>query len=153
MPQSKHKKQSPPGPGTATAPGTRRGAWLIAAIATLLALGAVGVYVALATREAVPPPVTGTVEDTYMAVPPAHFVGGESCASCHTQETAAWRGSHHQLAMQAASEQTVLGDFADATFDYGGITTRFFKRDGKFFVATDGPDGRLHDYEIKYTSG
>ena len=32
-------------------------------------------------------------------------------------------------------------------------TSTFFRRDGKFFVRTDGPDGALHDYEIKYTFG
>ncbi len=154
---SKHKNNSPTGPNTATVPGTRRGAWLIAGIVTLLALGAVGMYVALGKRDAAPPPVTGTVEgtteDMHTAVPDAHYVGGESCATCHAREAAAWRGSHHQLAMQAATEQTVRGDFADATFNYADITTRFFKRDGKFFVSTDGPDGKLADFEIKYTFG
>ena len=33
------------------------------------------------------------------------------------------------------------------------MTSTFSKRDGKFFVRTDGPDGKLHDYEIKYTFG
>ena len=56
---------------------------------------------------------------------------------------AAWRGSQHDLAMQEATAETVLGDFDDASFTHGGVTSRFFKRDGKFFVATDGPDGKL----------
>ena len=30
---------------------------------------------------------------------------------------------------------------------------RFFTRDGKYFVRTDGPDGKLADFEIKYTFG
>src|SRR5690606_21035624 len=30
---------------------------------------------------------------------------------------------------------------------------RFFRRDGKFFVNTEGPDGEYHDYEVKYTFG
>ena len=47
----------------------------------------------------------------------------------------------------------MLGNFADAKFTYAGVTSTFFKRDGKFFVNTDGPDGKLHDYEIKYTFG
>ena len=65
----------------------------------------------------------------------------------------AFRGSHHDRAMQEATEQTVLGDFNNAKFPYAGVTSRFFKRDGKFFVNTDGPDGKLRDYEIKYTFG
>ena len=50
-------------------------------------------------------------------------------------------------------EKSVLGDFNDTTFTYQGVTTRFFRRDGKFMVNTEGPDGKHHDYEIKYTFG
>jgi tetratricopeptide (TPR) repeat protein len=83
----------------------------------------------------------------------ASYVGGTTCAGCHAQESDAWRGSHHALAMQEASAPTVLGDFADAKLSYAGVTSRFFKRDGKFYVKTDGPGGKLADYEIKYTFG
>src|SRR5262249_5279386 len=31
--------------------------------------------------------------------------------------------------------------------------SRFYRRDGKFFTETDGPDGKLHEYEILYTFG
>lgn len=84
---------------------------------------------------------------------PATYVGAKSCDQCHAAEFQAWQGSHHDLAMQVASEQTVLGDFADAKFGAAGQTTTFFRRDGGYFVNTDGPDGKLHDYEIKYTFG
>jgi hypothetical protein len=47
----------------------------------------------------------------------------------------------------------VLGDFNNARFTYGGVTSTFFTRAGKFYVHTDGPDGKLHDYEIRYTFG
>jgi tetratricopeptide (TPR) repeat protein len=55
--------------------------------------------------------------------------------------------------MEPVSESTVLGDFDNASFSYAGITSTFSKRDGKFIVRTDGPDGQLHDYEIAYTFG
>ena len=47
----------------------------------------------------------------------------------------------------------MLGNFSNAKFTYAGLTSTFFKRDGKFLVNTDGPDGKFHDYEIKYTFG
>jgi hypothetical protein len=50
--------------------------------------------------------------------------------------------------MQEASEQTVLGDFNGVDYRYAGTTSRFFRRDGKFMVRTDGPDGKLADFEI-----
>jgi Flp pilus assembly protein TadD len=55
--------------------------------------------------------------------------------------------------MEPVSETSVLGDFNNASFTYAGITSTFSKRDGKFIVRTDGPDGQLHDYEIAYTFG
>ncbi len=52
-----------------------------------------------------------------------------------------------------ATDKTVVADFNDTKFEYQGVTTRFFRRDGKFMVNTEGPDGKFHDYEIKYTFG
>ncbi len=55
--------------------------------------------------------------------------------------------------MQHATSETVRGDFNDARFTYSGVTSSFFKRDGRYFVRTDGPDGKLADFEVKYTFG
>jgi predicted CXXCH cytochrome family protein len=87
------------------------------------------------------------------AVAAATFVGSETCAGCHQAEAQLWRGSQHERAMQHATEKSVLGDFSEASFDYYGVKSRFFRNDGKFFVETDGPDGKLASFEIKYTFG
>jgi Flp pilus assembly protein TadD len=55
--------------------------------------------------------------------------------------------------MAVATPANVLGDFGGATFSHFGVTSTFTKKDGKFYARTDGPDGRLHDYEIAYTFG
>ena len=55
--------------------------------------------------------------------------------------------------MQVATADTVLGNFDDASFTYGDVTSTFFKKDGAFYVRTDGPDGALRDYRIAYTFG
>jgi tetratricopeptide (TPR) repeat protein len=81
------------------------------------------------------------------------YVGEPVCTPCHEAQTKEWRQSHHARAMEVASETTVLGDFNNTAFTYAGVTSTFSKRDGKFFVRTDGPDGTLHDYEISYTFG
>lgn len=83
----------------------------------------------------------------------AAFVGSETCAGCHRAEADLWRTSQHKLAMDHASQQSVLGDFNDARFDYYGVRSRFFRKDGKFLVETDGSDGKLATFEIKYTFG
>jgi tetratricopeptide (TPR) repeat protein len=83
----------------------------------------------------------------------ADFVDSALCAECHPTEFAAWRGSHHDRAMQPADASTVLGDFDGATFEALGLTTTFFRKDGGFWVNTEGPDGELQDFEIAYTFG
>jgi len=85
--------------------------------------------------------------------PAATFVGREVCGSCHAAEAERWRGSHHDVAMQEASEKSVLGDFDNASIAHFGVTSTFHRKDGKFYVRTDGPDGKLQDYEVAYTFG
>jgi len=81
------------------------------------------------------------------------YVGGKVCASCHQQEYQSWQGSHHDLAMQEAGPDTVLGDFSGVEFQQSGVISRFYQQDGRFMVRTDGPDGKLHDYPVAYTFG
>ena len=81
------------------------------------------------------------------------FVGSSSCAECHPKEHAAWKGSQHELAMQAANATSVLGAFDGRTFTNNGVTTTFFKKGDTYWVRTDGPDGKLADFEIAYAFG
>ena len=88
------------------------------------------------------------------AEPPAPgYVGAQACAACHEKEYQRWRTSDHALAMQEATPATVRGDFNHARLTYAGVTSTFFRRDGRFYVNTDGPDGALRDYPIRYTFG
>ena len=50
------------------------------------------------------------------------FVGSEDCKSCHKREYDLWKGSHHDLAMDVASDETMLGDFNDATLEHHGVS-------------------------------
>src|SRR5262249_12807649 len=96
--------------------------------------------------------ISSTASDSHASSAPT-FVGSETCAGCHRVEGDLWRGSQHSHAMAHADDKTVLGDFSDARFDYYNVRSRFFRRDGNFFVETDGPDGTLSTFEIKYTFG
>jgi len=55
--------------------------------------------------------------------------------------------------MQSANDSTVLGDFKNTTFVADGVTNKFFKKNGKFYINTQGDDGKNHDYEVLYTFG
>lgn len=92
------------------------------------------------------PPVASERND------PTH-VSSAACADCHRQEHAAWSKSHHSWALRLPTPENVLGNFDDAVFEHKGVRARFFRRDGKFFIETDAPDGKPAEFEIKYTVG
>jgi len=81
------------------------------------------------------------------------FVGRAICKPCHETEFAAWLGSDHDRAMAETTDETVLGDFSGIEFMSHGITSRFFKRDSRFMVTTEGPDGEMADFEVTHTFG
>ena len=83
----------------------------------------------------------------------AVFVGRDRCIECHREEHKRWQGSDHDKAMAIADEISVRGDFNNTTFTHKGVTSRFFRRGGRFFVNTEGPGGQRGDFEIKYTFG
>lgn len=81
------------------------------------------------------------------------YVGDQSCKSCHESEYNDWLSSDHFRAMELANDTTVEGDFNNTSYTADGITSRFFKKDDKYFINTQGEDNEYHDYEIKYTFG
>lgn len=86
---------------------------------------------------------------------PATFVGSEKCKSCHEENYRKWYGSDHRMAMAAATEETVLGDFDDVRYTdpHNHVTSRFFRKDGKFYVETEGSDGAPGTFQVAYTFG
>ncbi len=104
-------------------------------------------------RPASSPPGAGSAATPAGPVLAASFTGSSACDGCHAAEHRAWQTSQHAGPMQHATPASVLGDFDNARFSHGGITSVFSTRDGKFYARTDGPDGRLADFEIVYTFG
>jgi predicted CXXCH cytochrome family protein len=130
----------------AAARTSKRAAWIAAGVAAAIVLHG-GVLFALYGQNTKAPIGAGISADKLA------FVGSETCASCHKAEATLWHGSQHKHAMAHATEESVLGDFNDASFDHFGVHSRFFRKDGKFYVETDGPDGKLAPFEVKYTFG
>jgi predicted CXXCH cytochrome family protein len=87
------------------------------------------------------------------AAPAPTLVGSSACATCHQQAWSLWQQSHHRHAMAVADEHSVRGDFDNATFDYYGRRSRFFTRDGGYFVETDNARGEFQTFRIAYTFG
>jgi predicted CXXCH cytochrome family protein len=110
---------------------------LLIAIACLVLVGAG--Y--LAVRQLHRPPVA------------PEYVGTTACGACHQTEYRNWQDSDHRHAMEVADDQSVLGDFSNAHFDYFGIRSRFFTQDGKYYVETDNAKGELETFPVAYTFG
>ena len=120
--------------------------WKLAALAALLVLVlAIPLYV---VRKH-----SGSYGDLPWRAPPAGFVGREKCIPCHKQAYEAWKGSHHDHSMAIADSIHVRGDFDDATLQHDGILSRFYRRDGRYYVHTEGPGGEMDEFEVAYTFG
>ncbi len=81
------------------------------------------------------------------------YVGAKQCKNCHQQEYTLWQGSHHDMAMKHANKGSVLGDFNNVSLKFSEKKNRFFRKKKQYWVNIQGPDGKLHDYQIKYTFG
>ena len=147
---------------TSTPVVTGRGKQRLILLLSLFMLVGVIVCVIYFTRSAPPPPVAVISPAPSLAKPAPEpvlpvvtkeFVGAGACKECHQPEFEAWQGSDHELAMQEATTQTVLGDFNNVKFKHAAVESTFFKRDDKFMVRTDGPDGKLTDYPVTYVFG
>ncbi len=174
--RSKQHNKNPKQSGAGDAPPTpaktsRKGLWSLALAVLLLMLAVAGWWwsqqpAAPAARPAPvaapdnpPPTAVATAEKSAPVTPPetafatAEFVGIDNCVGCHAEQAERFTGSHHDLAMQESTDSTVLGDFDDVVFEFGGVTTRFFRRDGDFMVNTADDQGQYHDYLARYTFG
>src|SRR5690349_2857649 len=69
------------------------------------------------------------------------YIGEQSCIACHSKEYNDWKQSDHFMSMLPATDSTVSGDFNNAVYTADGVTNRFFKKDGKFFINTKDLDG------------
>ncbi len=83
----------------------------------------------------------------------AVFVGSRECQGCHKALFDKWNRSHHRFAMATATEKTVLGDFNNTVFEHFGTLSRFYKKGNNFYVNTQGPGGKMGDFQITHTFG
>ncbi len=127
----------------------RSSAWFLGTI-TVAAIAVAGAACGDSGREArLGPTEERAALDTGAAV----LVGSGECTDCHETAAAAWSGSHHDLAMDAATDATVLGAFDGRSLTHDGVTTTF-RRDGdRFVVRADSPDGEMADFRVTHVFG
>ena len=69
----------------------------------------------------------------------AHFVGSETCTSCHQAQHQGWQQSHHSQAFAPANVDSVVGDFSTVSVNY---------RDGVAVFEQRPIDSKTH-YQIR----
>ncbi len=89
--------------------------------------------------------------DPALASAAAGYAPAVTCLGCHAEQAKAWQHSDHDWAMREANATSVLGNFMDARFSDAGVKARFFKRNGRYYVNTEGEDGKPADFLIRYT--
>lgn len=89
----------------------------------------------------------------YHSIPNADYAGLKSCVECHQEQHQDWLKSDHHLAMNPATDEFVLGDFNNITFEHFGQKFRFFKKGNEFWVNAPDSDGTYKDMKIDYTFG
>ena len=139
--------------GTAISKDQQRGAMLLSLFMLAGLIVCVIYFAGRSPGAVIAPAPTAAKPVPVMPITAKEFVGAVVCNECHQAEFKAWQGSDHELAMQEATAQTVLGDFNNVKFKHDTVESTFFKRDNQFMVRTDGPDGKLTDYPITYTFG
>jgi tetratricopeptide (TPR) repeat protein len=118
-------------------------------LAVLCACGLLGAAVAVMLyRSAAPAPAPRPTP----AAPPT-WVGSKACQECHGDQVQRWSGSHHALAMQEATQATILGSFDGKTRTHQGTPTSFLREGEGFAMRTAGPDGKERAYRVAYAFG
>jgi Flp pilus assembly protein TadD len=118
-----------------------------------LGLPLIALLAAFACGEAPAPIATPTPTPPAAETPKPAYVGGQACAGCHPDEAGRWRGSHHDLAMQVANDDTILADASQASLRHGDEHFRFERRDGRLFVSAPDAEGERREFEVAYTFG
>jgi predicted CXXCH cytochrome family protein len=67
----------------------------------------------------------------------------DSCVKCHPDHYDSWRRTYHRTMTREATPEFVKGDFANAVYDYQGLTTRLTREGDAFFMDTVDPGWSL----------
>lgn len=74
------------------------------------------------------------------------------CVSCHSEQVSQWEKSDHGKAMDHATNETVLGNFDNATTTHFSQRATFSRKNGKF-LATLTEAGETTQYTVSYVFG
>jgi predicted CXXCH cytochrome family protein len=71
---------------------------------------------------------------------PAESITSATCRECHSAQFDSWHRTFHRTMTREATPENVKGDFANATLEYRGFTSRMTREGDSVFVTTLDPD-------------
>lgn len=82
------------------------------------------------------------------------YVESRNCTACHPGHFASWAATHHSRMTQAASDESVLGDFErNNTIEFLGIRAQMQRQGGRYSMTLTLPGGGQQNFPIERTVG
>jgi hypothetical protein len=86
--------------------------------------------------------------------PTGGYAGSAACQSCHQDQHRTWHDSYHRTMTQAATEESVLGDFDNVRLSGKDLNVRLFKEGKQFFAEMTFRNPTIHGvYRVVLTTG
>jgi predicted CXXCH cytochrome family protein len=83
-----------------------------------------------------------------------NYLQSKNCLACHTDHFTSWAKTYHSRMTQEAKAESVQGDFEkNNIYEYLGVTARMEKRNGKFSMTFNFPDGKTQNFSVDRTVG
>jgi len=99
--------------------------------------------------------VPGVIKTPTPTFGKAEYVGSKRCKDCHWREYDAWKTTEYSIVGDFEWNNKLVVKVTDRSprFANEEVTTTMFKKDGKFYVRTIGPDWEFKDYEVTNVIG
>lgn len=81
------------------------------------------------------------------------YVGAKACANCHAGIERQWEQTLHAKTMQAATTQSVKGDFAVGKVELRGATYQLQHRNDGYYITESDLAGKPWEHRVDYTLG
>ncbi|MEO8554162.1 MAG: multiheme c-type cytochrome, partial [Kofleriaceae bacterium] len=86
-------------------------------------------------------------------VPVEKFIGASACGDCHDDELSHWKKDWHARALALATDNTVVGNYANAHFTGSSSEATMTRAGAQRTMRTQGPDGTATDFPVDWVIG
>jgi len=99
------------------------------------------------------PDMTAAPPNRPVELPTGDYVGSAACQGCHPNQHGTWSDSYHRRMTQAATEESVLGDFNNVRLSAQDLDVRLFKEGSQFMAELVFSGADKHIFRVVMTTG